>query len=249
MKKGELTLMLLADFSKAFDTINFKTVLKKLHRLNFSHGFLYWITSYLTNRLQYVQIDDKKSNLTPVCFGVPQGSILGPFIFNLYVSDVDVPQTCCQYADDILLYEHCKTAKLDQSIDNMQQSLDSLNHWSSLSNLSLNAKKTKSMLFSTAQMSRAHSFDKVKPDLICANQEIKRETATKLLVVIFTDRLNWNEHIKYLTSSCCAVLAILRKLKHMAPYNLRKQLVEMLVISKLDYCDTVYSPVHDYQLN
>jgi hypothetical protein len=163
-------------------------------------------------------------------------------IFNLYVYDVDVPQTCYQYADDTSLYEHCKTAKLDQSIDNMQQSLDSLNHWSSLSNLSLK----KSMLFSTAQMSRAHSLDKVKLDLICANQEIKRETATKLLGVIFTD--HWNEHIKYLTSSCCAVLAVLRKLKHMVPYNLRKQLVEMLVISKLDYCDTVYSPVHDYQL-
>jgi hypothetical protein len=130
----------------------------------------------------------------------------------------------------------------------MQQSLDFLNHWSSLSNLSLNPKKTKSMLFSTAQMSRAHSLGKVKLDLICANQEIKRETATKLLGVSFTDPLNWNEHIKYLTSSCCAVLAVLRKLKHMAPYNLRKQLVEMLVISKLDYCDTVYSPVHDYQL-
>jgi hypothetical protein len=104
-------------------------------------------------------------------------------IFNLYVSDVDVPQTCYQYADDTSLYEHCKTAKLDQSIDNMQQSLDSLNHWSSLSNLSLK----KSMLFSTAQMSRAHSLDKVKLDLICANQEVKRETATKLLGVIFTD--------------------------------------------------------------
>ena len=104
------------------------------------------------------------------------------------------------------------------------------------------------MLFSTAQMSRTHSLDKFKLDLICANQEIKRETATKLLGVICTDHLNWNEHIKYLTSSCCAVLAVLRKLKHMAPYNLSKQLVEMLVISKLDYYDTVYSPVHDYQL-
>jgi hypothetical protein len=104
------------------------------------------------------------------------------------------------------------------------------------------------MLFSTAQMSQAHSLDKVKLDLICANQEIKREAATKLLGVIFTDHLNWNEHIKYLTSSCCAVLAVLHKLKHMAPYNLHKQLVEMLVISKLDYCDTVYSPIHDYQL-
>ena len=59
--------------------------------------------SYLTNRLQYVQIDDKKSDLTPVCFGVPQGSILGPFIFSLHVSDVDVPQTCYQYADDTSL--------------------------------------------------------------------------------------------------------------------------------------------------
>lgn len=92
---------------------------KTIHLLNFTHDYLYWLTSYLTNRHQYVQIDDRKSKSAPVCFGVPQGfqgSILAPFIFKLiYVSDIDVPQTCHQYMhDDTSLYEHCKTwLKLD----------------------------------------------------------------------------------------------------------------------------------------
>ena len=99
-------------------------------------------------------------------------------------------------------------------------------------------------------MSRYHSLDKIQVNLSCANIGIKRATSTKILGVIFTEHLNWSEHIKHLTSSCYGILATLRKLKHIAPYILRKQLVdhEMLVISKLDYCDTVYSPLHDYQI-
>ena len=64
--KKEVTLMTIADFSKAFDTIDFKTVLRKLHALNFSKYYLIWITNYLTDRYQFVQINDRNSNVLPI---------------------------------------------------------------------------------------------------------------------------------------------------------------------------------------
>ena len=88
MKKGELTLMVMADYSKSFDTVNFKTVLRKRNHLGFSNNFMKWMATYLFNRRQFVQIDQHQSKTAAVQFGVPQGSILGPIIFNLYVSDL-----------------------------------------------------------------------------------------------------------------------------------------------------------------
>ncbi len=77
MKKGEVTFAVTADFSKAFDTVAHETVLLKLHQLGFSKNSLRWITSYLTDRSQFVQIDDRTSEQVRVMFGVPKGSILG----------------------------------------------------------------------------------------------------------------------------------------------------------------------------
>ena len=88
MKRGEVTIAVLADFSKAFDTVSYSTILGKLHSQCFSKEYFKWVTSYLTGRRQFVQIDDAVSNTTNVCFGVPQGSILGPVLFNLYVNNL-----------------------------------------------------------------------------------------------------------------------------------------------------------------
>ena len=80
MKRKEVTLMVLADFSKAFDTICFSTTIVKLYKLGFSKPFLKWLLSYLSGRSQFVQIDDRKSSYQSSQYGVPQGSILGPMI-------------------------------------------------------------------------------------------------------------------------------------------------------------------------
>ena len=194
-----------------------------------------------------MQIDNKKSDLSPVRFGVLEGSILGPFIFNFYVSDISVTQTCCKYAKDTTIYEHCKSSFLNESIINMANTLESLNDWSVSSNLLLNPKDPKSVLFYTKQMSQCHSLHKVNLDLYFASQDLEHTTSVKILGILFKENMDWNKHVKYLTSSCYVTLATLRKLKHLTSYSLRKQLTEMLVISKLDYCDTVRSPLYDYQ--
>ena len=83
MNKHEITLSVLIDYSKAFDTINHELLLKKLVEFNFSNSTKKILMSYLTNRHQFVQIKDKSSKELPVYFGVPQGSILSPILLNL----------------------------------------------------------------------------------------------------------------------------------------------------------------------
>ncbi len=97
MRRGEVTLMVVADNSKAFDTVNFRSVITKMHSMGFSKNFLHWILAYLTNRQQFVQIDDKFSEKLETRFGVPQGSILGPLIFNIYVLDLQGKVQCRCY--------------------------------------------------------------------------------------------------------------------------------------------------------
>ena len=108
MSKGEVALMVLADFSKAFDTIDYKSLIRKMNVLRFSNCFLKWLLSYLGNRYPFVQVDDRASELKLTSFGVPQGSILGPVLFNLYVIDLQdkIQLPCFQYADDTTIIVH-----------------------------------------------------------------------------------------------------------------------------------------------
>jgi len=151
----------LADYSKAFDTVAYETVLKKMHSIGFSKDYLRWLISYLTGRQQFVQIDDNVLDYVNISFGVPQGSILGPVLFNIYVNDLSDNLDSIksyQYADDTTIYIHEKPANLKARVEKLQKALDtcSLASWSSSCNLSLNTKKTKVVLFSTKQLSRMH---------------------------------------------------------------------------------------------
>ena len=125
MSASELSIIVLIDFSKAFDTISHDTLIKTLHKYSFSREFLHWTLSYLSSRKQYVQLDSKKSTFMTTYFGVPQGSILGPLLFNLYVNDLKecLPSKSIQYADDTTIYESCRPSNIQNAVNKLNDSL------------------------------------------------------------------------------------------------------------------------------
>lgn len=242
------------DYSKAFDIVDFQTILTKLYNLGFSKPALLWMFSYLSNRHQYVQIDDCFSTMGLVQFGVPQGSVLGPILFNLYVTDLQdtVHGTICQFADDTSCYDYCKPKDIANSIVKLTQRLDSLCDCSHNNNLAFNQEKTKVMLFSSKQLARTHNLNddsNMTFHIQHRGKAIERVASYKLLGIHFDAHLTWDTQLNLLLKSAYFKLAILRKLKHSAPQYLRKQLAETLVLSRLDYCNVIYSNVPEYKLN
>ena len=208
--------------------------------------------SYLTDRHQFVQVDDNQSASLPVIFGVPQGSIIGSILFNLYVSDLqdNVISNVSQYSDDTSFYGHTTVKQLKQCAEKVTNTLNELNSWSCDSDLLLNPKKSKFMLFSSKRLSRTHNL---QDSNICEikqnNLQLERVTEYKLLGIEFNEHLDWSNHFQNVIKSCYAKLAQLRKIKRYTSYNVRKQLAHSLIISKLDYCNLLFHNTPVYALN
>ena len=222
MNRNEVTLSLFADNSEAFDTVDHKTLLHKLHSLQFSHSSLHLMNSYLTERKQSVQIDDKRSPLARVYYGVPQGSILGPILFNLYVHDLSESSTgaCLQFADDTTLYRHCKPKDITVNAKILEANINSLESWSKKSNLVFNTDKTKTILFSTRQMSQKHHLD--NPELYTIKSKdtiIKREVTWKVLGIKFHQNSSWKDQITTLITEGYCTLRTLKKIKRLTPFH------------------------------
>lgn len=148
LDKGGVVGAIFLDFKKAFDTVNHKVLLNKLCNLNFSSGVLNWIESYLSNRPQSVRVGNHLSSSIHQSTGVPQGSILGPLLFSMYINDL--PQICQKmfiqmYADDTVLYTHGNNIK--QVCDKLTHSMIHVITWLNQSCLQLNIPKTVAMVF------------------------------------------------------------------------------------------------------
>ena len=214
MKRGEV-MMVLANFSKAFDTVWFGKLITKMNNLGLSKNFLILMLDYVSNTRQFAQIDDDQPELIDVKFGIPQGS---------------------------------KVSNLCSCRANITNAMQHMGLWSQANGLTLNGLKTKMMLFCTAQLARKRNLDSVPLEVLVNNSDIERVECNKLLGIHFTQHLKWGEHMRNTTASCYATISVLQKLKHLALYNLCKTLAESLVLSKLDYSDTVFYPLTNVDL-
>jgi hypothetical protein len=223
------------DLSKAFDTIDHGILLRKLYLLGIRGVVNNWFGSYLSNRKQFVEIKDCRSALMQISCGVPQGSILGPLLFIIYINDlVSAIQDCdvIMFADDTNLFFTSKNL-IDLEISVNKQLLN-ICSWFNLNKLSLNVKKTNYILF--GQRKRENYLN------ICINNNIIEQTVkTKFLGVIINQTLTWTDHISVVTHKVNKSIGILSRLSKSLPSCVLISIYQSLVAPYYDYCNIVWA--------
>ena len=240
MDSKKVSIMVLLDMSKAFDSIRHDILLSKLQNLDFFQGALDWFQSYLSNRQQCGRIGDAVSKVLPLEFGVPQGSILGPVLFTIYVNDLlSVPKRClsASYVDDCKLYLSFSPAELRTSILALNEDLTRISQWCCKNSLLINPDKTKVLTIGVPQLlKKLSSFS-----ITLFDKEITPVPVVKDLGVFLDTCLSYNEHITETASKCLFKLYQINRIKHLLDRKTLLLVINYFVFNKLQYCSTVWS--------
>ena len=235
--KKSYSLGIFLDLSKAFDTVDHKILLDKLNRYGIRGVAYDWIKSYLTNRSQYVHVNDVVSDRLPIVCGVPQGSVLGPLLFIIYINDISNVSKlfdCILFADDTNLF--LSHSNIDVLYQLANTELYNISQWFKLNKLSLNIKKTNYVLFSN-KFSKFVSLSNIKID----NVKIERVFQTKFLGVVINEKLTWDNHILTVRNKISKGLGILSKIRNIVPCRVLISLYHALVHPHLEYCNIVWA--------
>ena len=240
LDKGRHVGAVLIDFKKAFDTIDHLILLKKLFCLGFRDTSFDWIQSYLSDRKQFCKVGDSLSDPTfEECYGVPQGSVLGPLFFLIFINDLQgvISSYYHLYADDTIIIESSdNTNSLKMSLEDQ---LNRIDQWLTKNKLTINTSKTKSIFFgSKARLNTYYS-----ENLTISYGETPLETVTlaKYLGVIFDDKLSWKEHVASIKSKAYHKLYKLKYISDFLTPFAKQLLIKSLVFPYLNYCSSSWN--------
>jgi len=245
LDKGNSCLGVFLDLSKAFDTVDHDILLQKLEKYGIRGIPLQWMRSYLNERSQCVKVLNVQSSFQQIVCGVPQGSVLGPLLFLLYVNDIsDVCKDLCYvlFADDTNLFMSGKN--LDVLYRSMNLSLDKVVLWLNSNKLSLNVKKTHYVLFTTKKRK-----DIPVNSLKLNGVEIERVEKTKFLGVVIDERLNWSFHINYIKKKISKNIGIIYKARNYFNDSTLLTLYYTFIFPYLCYCIEVWGSASIVQIN
>ena len=232
--KNEETIAISLDISKAFDKVWHKGLLFKLRRAGISGNLLKWFENYLKGRKQRVCINGFYSVWKLIEAGVPQGSILGPLLFLIYINDITVDIKCLikLFADDTFLYH--ATKDIPKGIKLINADLDRISRWAKQWLVSMNAKKTKAILFSDKKHKSTLLGIKMQGTTIVTQSHIKH------LGIILDSNLTWSEHIVYITTRANRMSASLSLLSAKLPSKTLLIAYKSYVRPILEYADVVW---------
>jgi len=234
-ESGRFVCGIYLDLKKAFDTVEPSILLQKLEKYGITQAALQIIKSYLTSRTQCVEVEGIKSGYTNIKIGVPQGSILGPLLFLLYINDFPIickHSKCILYADDTaIFFESDNTIQLQNMLNN---DLPSICKWLQANKLSLNTEKTYCQIYN---MSRKE----INPTVSLNGKNIQFVNKTKYLGMWIDDKLSWSEHIDYVSTTISTSIGILYRSKYFLDQNTRMLLYNSLVLPHLNYCAIIWA--------
>lgn len=236
--QGNQTDIAFLDFSKAFDSVSHSLLVHKLHHAGIKGPLLQWFASYLHDRKQRVVIDGKSSEWLSVSSGVPQGSILGPALFVLFINDM--PNVISNSSTLALFADDAKCLRIIKSVSDcveLQADIDNLTMWSVIWKLAFNIQKC-----AISTMSRKRS--PIKYDYNIGDCSLKRVEEQRDLGVIMTSNAKFHEHIHAVVSKANKMLGLIRRTltrdERLLPTL--KTLYVALVRSHLEYASEVWSP-------
>ena len=232
----ENCLGLFIDLSKAFDSLDHVILLNKLYNYGVRGIALQWFKDYLNHRKHFTLFQSCHSDLLTIHSGVPQGSILGPLLFLIYINDITNASAIFKYflyADDTnLLASHNDLRKLYEIVND---ELKNISFWFSANKLSVNTDKTKYMLFQTGNPTQTQTTE------IKMNSSTLEEVhCVKFLGVLVDNKLSWKDHVTYITIKLSRGVGIINKLFHVLPSNVLLMLYNTLILPYLNYCIIVW---------
>ena len=241
MDAGQLTGAIFIDFRKAFDTIDHKVLLDKLQLFGIYDSEHRWMTDYLTDRTQSVFVGGVLSCPQQVVSGVPQGSILGPLLFSLYVKDLPNclrAANVLMYADDTVIYYAASDANQLERVLNVE--LKFLHDWSTKNELFIHPKKTEYVIFGTTMKRNQINSDNLS-GVYLGEQALNCRPFYKYLGVYLDQSLSFKEHVTRLVDKVSRQLGLLSRVRNNLTVHAAERIFTAMILPKLDYCDFVWN--------
>ena len=235
LDRGKIVGGVFIDFKKAYDTVSHDILLQKLEAYGIKNNIYELIKSYLSNRKQFVQYSDGKSDVKDVLHGVPQGSILGPLFYIIYANDFSRASSLLftiMFADDTSVFIEGQSYENVYKVVN--EELKKCDNWIKANKLTLNVKKTHFMIFHRSRMKP------VNAQISLRNENIKQTNSIKFLGIIVDNKLNWHEHIIYIKNKVSRAIGIIYKARKYANKQTVKQMYYTFVFPYLIYCCEIW---------
>jgi len=245
LDSGNLVVLTLLDLSAAFDSVDHGILLRRLRKsYGLSGAVIDWFASYLSGRTQHVRSSATSSTPSVVLYGVPQGSVLGPILFLLYTADLlqlikSHQLTPHAYADDTQIYGFCRPADVDSLRECISVCIDDVSSWMMANRLLLNPAKTEVLWLSSAR--RQHQIPN-EPVRI-GNTSVQPVSVVRNLGAFLDADVTMRAHVTSTVRACFAALRQIRSVRRSLPRHALLTLLQALVVSKVDYCNSLLAGV------